>query len=113
MYFGEGYHKFYKVRGRLASPLLFIFAPSLLYYQNEASTQEVQLPSAGRLCTCKRVVHTDQWLNTLSYYLGFALGFVVGSVLGLALVQYPFYVTNPSGHDPLPRPDHGWGAAYM
>ena len=95
-----------------------------LYYREAASTRAVQLPSVGRLCTRKRVVHAEQWLTTLSYYLGFALGFVLGFVLGLVpefvlglvpgfvLVQHLFYVTNPSGHDPLPRPDHGWGAAY-
>lgn len=62
----------------------------------------------GRFCTCKRVLHTDQWLTTLRYYLGFVLGFVLGFDLGLVSgcvpVQYLFYVTNPSGQEPsIPR----------
>ena len=38
---------------------------------------------------------------------GFVLGYALGHLLGFALVQYQFPVANPSGHDPLPRPDHG------
>ena len=88
-------------RVRSSSPPLYIFVPALLHYRKAAPPPEVQLPSVRRLCTCKRIVHTDQRLITLSCYLGLALGVFLGFVRGLVPrffpVQYLFYLTNHSG----------------
>ena len=57
MCLGEGDYLFFQVRVSYRPPVLFIFAPALLYQRKPASTQEVQLHPVGILCTCKRCTY--------------------------------------------------------